>query len=64
MLLGGASVVFPREEIGLRLDVSQGSNLDVFFSVSKLFLLVLLSLFCRVYDITAKVLRLGGKYFR
>lgn len=64
MLLGGASVVFPWEEIGLRLNVSQWSNLDVFFGVSELFLLLLLSLFCRVDDIAAKVLRLGGKYFR
>ena len=49
-----------REEISLRLDVSQGPNLDIFFCVSELLLLIL-SLVCRVLDVAAKVLRQGGK---
>lgn len=53
-----------REEVGRSLNVRQRSDLDIFFSICKLLLLLLvISVLERILNVTAKVLGLSGQYF-
>jgi hypothetical protein len=53
-----------REEVGRSLNVRQRSDLDIFFSIRKLLLLLLvISVLERILNVAAKVLGLSGQYF-